>query len=1545
MTAFTKRLLICLIVIALLIATGSVFAFSGIFGKRRPSVEPQTAKPKSDDELDDLKLWYDTMAGNNHSGDPNDLEESVYKALPQGNGRLGVMIYGNYPDEHIELNEATFWSAGPGTNDKDGAADHIGKAQELALSDDLVGAHEYVEKHLIGGYEAKYQSVGSLDLRFGHDTVSEYQRELDMRTGLVTADYVYNGVKYHRESFVSYPDQVMVMRITADKAGAITMTAEYDCSLAGQFERSAEGDTLIMDGRADDGLGLSGAVRYQTRTRVIPDGGVMTTGDHAITVEGADSVMIVTAIRTNFVDYKTVDGDQAALVKADMEAVKDKTYEELKSAFMADYQELFSRVEINLGDGNEGAKNMKQRIAEFATTNDPDLVEIIFQYGRYMMICGSRDSQPMNLQGIWNKFRSPVWDSKYTTNINYEMNYWPAFTTNLAECFKPFAEKAKDLSQAGNATAKNTYNIETGWTVNHNTDLWNRTGPIDGPWGVWPTGGAWIANQLYDAYLFTMDEDYLKDIYPVIEGSADFTRQLMKEKEIRGQSYQVITPSTSPEIWIWDTEKGREGVSNVPGKAISYSITMDNAISRELFQSVISAAEILGIEDNEIITDLKAKVADIRPNQVGEFGQILEWQYDYDSAQNGHRHISQLYDLYPGNTANIRTSPELYKAATEVLKSRGDEGTGWSEAWKLNCWARLEDGNHAYDLIRLLITPVSGEMWSGGGRLYDNLWDAHPPFQIDGNFGLTSGIAEMLLQSQNNEIVLLPALPDAWPEGSVSGLCARGSFEVAEYWSEGKLTWATIKSNSGGLCNVRYGTKTVSFMTEAGKEYNLDGSLNLSEDVTYYGNVALGKSVTANGEKSDKIVDGDSTTLWISDKGKGDGSEIIVDLGEEYTVSRWVLETDGSLVESAENDPVTDKKVMTADNPRNFTLSYSNDGENWTVADRVYGNEQDINDRNVEPFTARYVKLTLELASSAEGGTAKVEELQLWAQSEKPFAAENILNDVILDGDKLENMTSAIEYSTDAANGFNGSWESSIVGSITLTKGDVPATVRIREKANPSNVRIMGVLPAKGDIAVTGVTLSHGTINMKQGEEFEICANIFPYNGVDKSVTWTSSNPNAVKVDENGRLTAVGSGKALVTAKASNGMSASCNVTAVIPVESLTVAETAELSIGDETQLEAAVNPSDATNKTLYYISSNPEAVSVDENGMMTAKSEGMADITVISGYDGSITAVCKVTVIPVALVDIEITEALSVYETVEAKIEVSFTPENATNKKLTWSSADTSVAIVDENGIVTGVKAGETDITVITEDGSITKSCHVTVMEVTHVESVDYVTKQADMMIAQTLSFDVNVYPADAGNHKLIYTSDNEAVAMVNPLTGAVKAVGEGVATIIAASVDGGKTTSMQMNITAPVRLTVEKATALWEKDYEAAYMAVDGDINSKWCHDIIIDNETCLPSTLTVKLDKEYIINSYRVASAGAAGWDIGLHTVEWAIEVSEDGKTWHEVSHVYENDNCDRTEVLEDVVKAQWVRLVVIKNQPPNVAWECVRIHEFEIFGYVS
>ncbi len=872
-------------------------------------------------------------------------------------------------------------------------------------------------------------------------------------------------------------------------------------------------------------------------------------------------------------------------------------------------------------------------------------------------------------------------------------------------------------------------------------------------------------------------------------------------------------------------------------------------------------------------------------------------------------------------------------------------GTGWSEGWKLNCWARLEDGEHAYDLVRLLITPASGGMWDGGGRLYDNLWDAHPPFQIDGNFGFTSGVAEMLLQSHNNEIVLLPALPSVWADGSVSGLCARGDFEVSQVWENGMLTQATIISNIGGVCNVRYGTKTVSFMTEAGKEYHLDGELNVTEDVTYYGNIALGKSVTANGKKADKIVDGDSTTLWTSDKGKGDGSEIIIDLGEEYTINRWVLETDGTAIESIENDPITSKKVMTADNPRNFTLSYSSDNKNWTVADSVYGNELDINDRSVTPFTARYVKLTLDLASSANGGTAKVEELQLWAESEKPFSVENILNNVEFDGEKLTNLSAAIEYSTDAGNAFNGNWDSSILGSVTLTGGNADTTVRIREKDNPSNVRIMGVLSASKKVTVTGITLPYGNLTIKRGEDIKLEANIFPLNATDKSVTWKSSNPDVVKVSNDGTLTAISSGKATITARSADGShTAVCTVESVVAVESISLDEI-NLEIGDETPVNAIFTPADATNQKLYFETSNSDIVTVDENGVMRAISEGEAEITVTSAYDRSLVITAKVTVTPVVLTDIVITESLSVYETMEAQVGVQFTPENTTNKKLTWVSKDSSIATVDENGIVTGVREGKTDITVTTDDGNITKTCHITVMAAEHIDSIAFETAQADMMILESRVFKVNVYPENANNHKLVYSTDNEAVATVNAETGEVTAIAAGSATITATSVDGGKTAKLLINIAEPQKATVADVHAKREKDSERITMAVDGDINTKWCHDIYNGDETCLPSALTIKLDKVYALNSWRLVNAGATGWDIGLHTIEWAIEVSNDGENWREIVHIYDNEDADRKEYFDEIIETQWVRLVVYENQIPNMAWECVRIHEFEVYGYAK
>ncbi len=544
-----------------------------------------------------------------------------------------------------------------------------------------------------------------------------------------------------------------------------------------------------------------------------------------------------------------------------------------------------------------------------------------------------------------------------TTNINYQMNYWPAFTTNLAECFKPFVEKAKALQAPGNETARVHYNISNGWVLHHNTDLWNRTAPIDGEWGFWPTGGGWISNMLYDAYNFNQDTNYLKEIYPVIKGSADFLQTLMQSKSINGQNYQVICPGTSPEL----TPPGSSGGQ---GAWNSYGVTMDNGISRELFKGVIQASKILNV-DPTFRSTLESKVSQIKPATIGSWGQLQEWAYDWDSQAEKNRHTSFAYDLFPGLEINKRITPTLAAAVAKSLNARGDVGTGWSEGWKLNCWARLEDGAHAYNLVKLLITPVNKD-----GRLYDNLWDAHPPFQIDGNFGFTSGIAEMLLQSHNNEIQLLPALPSQWSTGHANGLCARGNFTVTQMnWSNGALTGVTIKSNSGKVCNVRYGNKTISFQTTPGGTYQLNGSLQLvGTSVPTLTNVALNKTATASGntvgEEAGKAVDGSTTTKWCHNDGIS-GEWLKVDLGKSYNIGRWVVKLAG-VAEAIKY------------NARDLTLQKSDDGTTWTDVDAIYGNQQNIIDRNVSSFGARYVRLYINTATQDNSGGARIYELEIW---------------------------------------------------------------------------------------------------------------------------------------------------------------------------------------------------------------------------------------------------------------------------------------------------------------------------------------------------------------------------------------------------------------------------------------------------------------------------------------------------------------------------------------------------------------------------------------
>jgi alpha-L-fucosidase 2 len=905
---------------------------------------------------EDLVMHYTSEAGTKNTDNCWDNSESFYRALPLGNGRIGAMVYGNCPTEWIDLNECTVWSAGPGSNDREGAAGYLKQVQDLIKQGKYADADSIVGSKMIGGGQAKYQKVGMLKLAMGHDKVSDYSRELDMNTAVASSSYTYQGKKYKRESFVSYPDQVMVTRITCESKGSVSMSVGYDGLLNGKTETDGS-DTIVANGHGDDDLRTRGAVYYSARTKVINEGGTVSASGGKINVSGCDSVMILTSIRTNFIDSNTCNGDEKGDSAADMKKAEGKSWDELYENHLKDYQSLFKRVDIELGGDSAvtNAKTVESRISEFGKTNDPKMVETLFQYGRYLMISASRDSQAMNLQGIWNKYSSPAWGSKSTTNINYEMNYWPAFTTNLAECFTPFVEKAKALTVNGSKTAKTQYGIDEGWVLHHNTDIWNRTGPIDGSWGLWPVGGAWISNMLYDAYEFNQDEAYLADIYPVIEGSAKFLDRLMINQSFGGQEYRVISPGVSPEL----------ALPISANHYVSAGVTMDNAITRELFEDVVDASRILGKSESSY-SNYEKTLSMIKPPAAGKHGQLMEWAEDWDNPRETHRHISHIYGLFPGSEYSPTTNEEISAAAAQALKNRGDAGTGWSEAWKLNCWARLKDGEHAYNLVKLLISPVNG---TESGRLYANLWDAHPPFQIDGNFGFTSGIAEMLLQSTNDEITLLPALPSAWSTGHANGLCARGNFEVSEMnWANGRLTDVTIKSNSGKLCNLRYGNKTISFETEKGGEYHLSGLLSFTDKPVMLANAAKGRKVTASSGDASAAADGSDSTMWEA-KGKLNGEWMTVDLGEKTDISRWAVKFGGVNGNSNYNS-------------RDFRLQKSDDGTSWTDADIVYGNTKAVVSRNVSEFSARYVRLLLETSTQNNAGGIAVAEFEVWSEGD-----------------------------------------------------------------------------------------------------------------------------------------------------------------------------------------------------------------------------------------------------------------------------------------------------------------------------------------------------------------------------------------------------------------------------------------------------------------------------------------------------------------------------------------------------------------------------------
>jgi alpha-L-fucosidase 2 len=726
--------------------------------------------------------------------------QSWNEALPVGNGRLGAMVFGGVPRERIQFNEESLWTGGPHDYSHPGASEYLGKIRELLFAGKPREAEALAMERFMSvplGQMA-YQPFGDLTIDLpGHERFTDYVRSLDIGRAVSGVTYKVNGTAFTREVFASHPDQVIVVRLTADRRKALAFNVSLD-SPHETKSLSREGDLQTLTVAVKDGA-LRGValLRVETDGRIDPEG-------RSLAVTDARRATIYLAAATNFVNYHDVGGDAARRAGQYLDRLEGRSFARIREDHIADHRALFDRFDVDFGSSGRENLPMDRRLRDFAAApEDPGLVALYVQYGRYLMIASSRPgTQPATLQGVWNQDLDPAWGSKYTTNINAEMNYWPAEVTNLGDCQEPFFRLIEECAETGRTTARVHYGAE-GWVLHHNTDIWRGTAPINhSNHGLWLGGGGWVSRHMWEHFLFRRDLAFLRErAWPVMREAARFYAQALVPDPKTGRL--ISAPSNSPEIG---------GLVAGP--------TMDHQIIRSLFKACVEASSLLG-RDREFAAELETLIPRIAPNRIGRLGQLQEWQEDVDDPNEHHRHVSHLWGVHPGADITWESSPELMKAARQSLVFRGDDGTGWSLAWKINFWARFLDGDRAFELIKLLfrVKDESNVNWSGG--TYINLFDSHPPFQIDGNFGGAAGIVECLVQSHQGFIDVLPALPKALPSGSLRGACARGGFELDLAWKEGRLTRLSVLSKAGEPCKIRYRGRTKELPTERGRRYDV----------------------------------------------------------------------------------------------------------------------------------------------------------------------------------------------------------------------------------------------------------------------------------------------------------------------------------------------------------------------------------------------------------------------------------------------------------------------------------------------------------------------------------------------------------------------------------------------------------------------------------------------------------------------------------------------------------------------------------------------------